>query len=73
MRDIAAYLTFVLATLLLIFSTVVAASLSIATYETTKWIGRCLHTLWSLDSIRRFVSGDLALNSLFARPPERIR
>ena len=39
MQDIAAYLTFVLATLALIFSVVVAASLSIAIYEATKWMG----------------------------------
>lgn len=46
MQDIAAYVTILLATLALIFSVVVAASLSIAIYETAKWTGRvCVHVL----------------------------
>lgn len=46
MQEIAAYLTFVLVALAVIFSVVVAASLSIAIYETAKWMGRvCVHVL----------------------------
>ena len=39
MQGIAVYITFVLATLALIFSVVVLASISIAIYEATKWMG----------------------------------
>ncbi len=44
MQEIAAYLTFVLATIILIFAVVVVGALSIAIYEVTKWMGRtCIH------------------------------